>query len=460
MRDLHLGRIKNLSVPEILKQNPYCFHLDEYPPKICHQKFDVPFILSDLWSSEDTRHISLNMSIPMYDQRWNFNDLFNFNIKKPELVKPHIETMEEQAKIVMQQLRSDKYKPFHIDYITISGGNLSILDQDQLNRTLDIVEEIFQTPVKVSKLSVGLHPVCSEDFLEILLERNVHRIRMGVQSFLERDLKRLYVSTSIEKIHDNLESISTMGFPQLSVDLLYGIEDQSVKNFLASIEQVINHEPDELFLNPIYISPNASVEIGEENILVQNQGIRPHLYKKGRERLLDAGFHQDSMRRFVKKRSMRVNTFVDLQKYNYTLDSTIGIGCEITSCTKNVHYSESYANSQHDLNRCIHNYIEKNPADFSSLSYGIQLSDEEKRRRFILKSLLRYKGLDTESYRREFGVEPQREFPELMELVDLEVAHKNGSYIALTEFGLALSDIVEPWLYSTKVTELMEEIDG
>ncbi len=169
MRDLRLARIKNLSVREIVKQNPYKFHSSEYPHKNCYQNLPVPFNLTDLWELEDTRLLVLNINIPLYDQRRNYSDIFNFTVKNSELVKPYIETMEQQAKIVMQHLRSDKYKPFHIDHITIGGGDPSILNQDQLNRTLDIPEEIFQIPINLSKLSIELHPTCSEEYLETLL---------------------------------------------------------------------------------------------------------------------------------------------------------------------------------------------------------------------------------------------------------------------------------------------------
>jgi len=454
VRDYNLRAIRDLPVKELLKQNPFVTYTYAYPHKISYREFPIPYNLSDLWEHENTSHLFLYFHIPFCQQRCGYCNLFSKIGKHPDLVDKYIDAMEKQAETITNMFQFLK-KSYHFDHIAIGGGSPSLLNANQMNRVLDIAEETFHAPINISDLSIEIHPNCSEDLLEILLERHTHRISVGVQSFLDKDLKRLYRFTPSKQIHDSLELISSMGFPCLNIDLIYGIENQSIEDFVKSIDYAINYEPDEYYLYPLYIRPKTALgELQKSPSVEQLQ-----LYFKGRQRLLDAGYHQDSMRRFVKKRKMCANTSVESQEYSCNLDGIIGLGCGSRSYTKDVHYSEPYAVSQTDVHQIIQNYIDKTPAEFLKVPYGITLTEEDKQRRFILKSLFKVKGLDTDSFRREFKAEPQKVYHELVELLDIGIAHKNGSYIMLTEKGLALSDILGPWLYSHKVIDLMEGFD-
>jgi oxygen-independent coproporphyrinogen-3 oxidase len=437
-----------------MKQNPYVIYTDAYPHGKCYRIFSNPVNISDLWRYEDTTHLFLYLNIPFCQQRCGYCNLFSKISNATDLVDSYIESMENQARSIVNMFNYLKL-PYNFDHIAIGGGSLSVLNPDQLQKTLDVVEKLLQTPLNVSDLSIELQPGCTEEFLDALLERNTYRISFGAQSFFEKDLKRLQLFSSLEQIHDSLELISSMSFPRLNIDLIYGIEDQTEKDFLNSIDQAIKYEPDEFNLYPLYIRPETTLEESS----LKNNPEQLNLYFNGQERLIDAGYFQDSMRRFVIKPSMRENTSVDSQEYSDISDDTIGIGWGSQSYTKKVHYSEPYAISQAEIDQIILNYTNKNQSDFANISYGIELSEEDKRRRFILKSLLKVKGLDIDSYRREFNENPQIDFPELLKLLDNDLAHKNGSFIILTEYGLALSDIIGPWLYSQNVIDLIEDFN-
>ena len=451
--DNKLSYVKGLSAKGLWKHNPFVFCTNTYPHQTSYRTFSNPCNLNDLWRHEDTNHLFLNLHIPFRTQRCGFCNDFSKIGKISEFVDPYLEQMESQANVVNQILRKSNPRPFHIDHIAISGGSPNLLSVDQLDRTLNIVEEVFQTPLKFSDLSIELYPSCTEEILETLLERFTMRLSIGVQSFLSKDLKRLYTNTPPEQIHENLGMISSMGFPQVNIDLIYGIADQSETDFLKSIDNAIRYEPDEYHLYPLYTLHKTDLE---ENYKRFGDN-RLKLYQAGRNRLLEAGFFQDSMRRFVKKRTQRTNTSVDIQKYGENINGMIGLGCGSRSLTKNVHYSETHAITQTEIHQILQSYIDKSPADFAYAHYGIALTEEDKRRRFILKSLLMIKGLDTDSYRREFHEEPLKEIPEILGLLENDLAHKNGSFIVLTDKGISFSDIIGPWLHSHKVIELMEE---
>lgn len=444
--------IKKFKAHELNSQNPYIAYTEAYPPKTAYREFPSPLNISDLWQNEDMRHLTLSLHVPFDVHDCRYVNSFNILETNQKVINPFIDSMEIQGNIIQSILNSFQ-RSLKIEYIEIDGGAPSLLNVNQIHRVLDIIETIFHTSLKTSDLSISLHPDCNEEILEILLERHTRRINLRVQSFLEKELKRLHQFISLDAIEEGLELIFSMGFPHVNFDLVYGIDDQTESDFLISIERAISYEPDEFHLYPLYPHPISSLEQPKNQ---RKDDIRMTLYQKGRQRLLNAGFIQDSMRRFVKKDTMRVNTSLSTDNYSFITDGMIGLGCGSRSYTKEIHYSEPYAVSQLDISRILHNYI-FNPSDFDYAKYGILLTEEDKRRRFILKSLLKIKGLDIDSYRRYFKGEPQKEFPELIILLDNDLAYKNGNFIKLTEEGLSLSDIIGPWLYSQNVIDLIED---
>ena len=91
--------------------------------------------------------------------------------------------------------------------------------------------------------------------------------------------------------------------------------------------------------------------------------------------------------------------------------------------------------------------------------YGCTLTPEERRRRYIIKSLLRSSGLSLTAYREEFGGEALEDFSELGELPEHGLGAFVGDDLVLTAAGLERSDTIGPALFSDDTQRRMEEFD-
>jgi oxygen-independent coproporphyrinogen-3 oxidase len=95
--------------------------------------------------------------------------------------------------------------------------------------------------------------------------------------------------------------------------------------------------------------------------------------------------------------------------------------------------------------------------DHQWIRHGIRLGELEKRRRWMILSLLCLEGLSSPQYQARFSGLPADDFPELDQLTRKGLASWNGDTLRLTERGLALSDVIGPWLVSDRVQRLMAE---
>jgi len=121
-----------------------------------------------------------------------------------------------------------------------------------------------------------------------------------------------------------------------------------------------------------------------------------------------------------------------------------------------LHYSSEYAVGNAGVRAILADYIGRPDESFDAAHYGIALSPEDQRRRFLIQSILQVDGLDLDAYRRRFGTVALEDLPDLSELEQFGLAALAGGRLQLTDAGLERSDAIGPWLYTVGVQTLME----
>ena len=134
----------------------------------------------------------------------------------------------------------------------------------------------------------------------------------------------------------------------------------------------------------------------------------------------------------------------------------VGLGCGARSYTDELHYSNEYAVGGKGIREILQGYIQTPEDSFDFVNYGFQLDAEDKRRRYILLSLLSHEGLSFSNYKTRFNTKALDDFPELSELFDLDLAIEDKGILQLTQLGVEYSDAIGEWLFSQKVRELMQ----
>ena len=137
----------------------------------------------------------------------------------------------------------------------------------------------------------------------------------------------------------------------------------------------------------------------------------------------------------------------------------IGLGPGARSYTGGLHYSSEYAVGQKGVRQIIASFNDQPDQAFAVADYGVELNLNEQRRRYLIKSLLHFTGLDRSAYKLRFASPVFEDFPQLAELLELDLAVVTEELIQLTPTGLSWSDVIGPWLYSDNVNSRMEEFE-
>lgn len=427
---------------------PYRSYLYSYPHKTAYRELDPPLQLESLWERENTDTYFLYMHIPFCAARCGFCNLFTLPDRREDTHERYVDALERQAKQWAPITSRRPYSRF-----AIGGGTPTLLNEVQLNRLFDIAEHVMGLDPAQASISVETSPdTVTEAKLAIMKERSVDRISMGIQSFIEAEASAIYRPQKPQEVERALEKLTRYDFPLLNLDLIYGLPGQTVESWIYSLERVLTYEPGEIFIYPLYTRENTIVK--PDDIRRQGPDIRMELYKAARETLKSKGYVQYSMRRFAKEQS----SSKVLLPYSCQEEGMVGLGCGARSYTSEVHYASKYGVSYKATQSIIADYVATERYDVAD--YGIVLSREEQRRRFILKALLHREGLTLSDYQQRFGTDVMSDYVWLAELLTEGMAElesdEGKQVLRLTEEGLGYSDAIGDWLISAEIREQME----
>ncbi len=438
--------------PELFADR-YAGYLYAYPHKSAYRRFDPPIDLVDVWAHEPMRSTFLYVHVPFCEMRCGYCNLFTQARPAGGTTEAWLDALGRQAQATAHALPGSR----SITRIAIGGGTPTILEPDQLEKLFDLLGAQFGADPHRAPMSVEVSPRTADPArLGVLAGRGVERISIGIESFDEADLRALGRPQRIPVVQAALESIRSAMFPILNIDLIYGAAGQSLASFKRSLLAALEWMPEELYLYPLYCRPLT----GLGGVTPEVHDRRPAMYDLACDLLGSAGYEQISMRMF--RRSGLVNAGPsrdNVPDYDCQDDGMIGIGCGARSYTSTLHYSHNYAVSRSAVTRIIEDYISLSGNDHGRVDHGVVLSDDEQRRRYVIKGILRRPGLDLAAYCERFGSSAVADFPELA-LWEREGVLKIGDgFLCPTDEGLAWSDAMGSALVSQPIRDLMRDCE-
>jgi oxygen-independent coproporphyrinogen-3 oxidase len=446
-----------IDLTTLLTGSPYLNYLYSYPHKTAYRALEKPQPLKQLWQAEDKDALFLYMHIPFCEMRCGFCNLFTTANPLQSLVSRYLDQLEQQAIQVDKALGN-----YSFANIAIGGGTPSYLTAVELQRLFNIAQHSLGINLASTPIGIEVSPATvTEDRLDVLVENQVNRISIGVESFIVSEANAMGRPQKQQVVEHALHLIQQANIDILNIDLIYGGEGQSLTSWLESIAQAIHWQAKEIYLYPLYVRPLTGLgRKGERHWDDQ----RMKAYLAARDVLGNAGYQQISMRLFRRKTSIivnntrvnkRANKITQQGEYHCQEDGMIGLGCGARSYTRAMHYSADYAVKRQGVLDIIQRYNQLDTHALSHAHYGIVLDEDEQKRRYTLLSLLQCEGMSRHRYKQLFNTDVLDDLPQLQQLEQCAIAHIDKDTIRLNAQGIAYSDVIGTWLYSSAVRRKM-----
>lgn len=172
--------------------------------------------------------------IPFCHQICHYCD-FNKVFFKNQPVDAYIESIGQELSIMRQQGISFK----ELETVFLGGGTPTSLSEQQLDRLLAIIHDYvdvaslkeFSTEANPDELTYGK--------LTVLKNGGVDRLSIGVQSFDADLLTRIGRTHGPDDAARVVEEARKAGFDNISIDLIYGLPDQTIKQWQDTLDQAV-----------------------------------------------------------------------------------------------------------------------------------------------------------------------------------------------------------------------------
>lgn len=413
----------------------YTQYMYSYPHKTAYRKLNLN--ITDYYDrlKNNKNDNNLYFHIPFCQTKCGYCNLFSITGKDETYFDKYIDAMENQA--IQYKMKDIKFNS-----LIIGGGTPFVLSAKQLNRLF----EIAHTNFKIGNIYTVIETSPNQTDFEkttLLKSLGVNRISIGVQSFVDEELKILNRHHNTISIQKALECLKKSEFECLNIDLIYGIPHQTTQILQYSIDKALEFCPEEIFIYPLYIKPNTFLY----NKYLQSENAYD-LYIFMRDYLISKGYFQTSMRRFVNNKSFD-------NKISCGFDNTISLGCGGRSYIDNLHFCSKYSTNPIECNKMIDDYI--NIKDYTIISNGYILNEDEQKRNFIIKNLFYYYGIIMTEYEYYFSTDILKDYPLFDLLKSKAYITIDNYFIRMTELGMSLSDYIAPMFISNNVSQKMRE---
>lgn len=183
----------------------------------------------------DIMILSTYIHIPFCEKLCHYCDFTKFFYEE-RMADEYLQALAKEMSFYLK----DKKHPMRT--IFVGGGTPTALNLKQLEYLLKQIDDHIDVS-SVLEYSFEANPGdLNEDKIKLLKSYGVNRISMGVQVFddqLLEDLGRLH---RVADVDQNINHLLKNGMNNISIDLMYGLPNQTLDSFNHSIEQALSYD--------------------------------------------------------------------------------------------------------------------------------------------------------------------------------------------------------------------------
>ncbi|MBP2632703.1 MAG: oxygen-independent coproporphyrinogen oxidase [Firmicutes bacterium] len=194
------------------------------------------------------------------------------------------------------------FSEYVVDTIYIGGGTPTVLTTELLKQIIDAVKKNFVISPDVEWTLEANPGTIDEKKLVTLFQSGVNRLSFGVQSF------NGYLSKKIGRIHNEQQAIDAIhlakrvGFQNISLDLMYGLPEQTIEDLKESIVKAVELEVQHISIYGLKVEEGTVfAKLQEKNKLaLPSEEVDEAMYELVMYALPQAGYHRYEISNFAR----------------------------------------------------------------------------------------------------------------------------------------------------------------
>lgn len=322
--------------------------------------------------------------------------------------------------------RYSQHKKIPVSTIYIGGGTPSLLSRRQLEFVISVLDKVFDVSSN-SEFTMEANPgTLTLDKLKGYKSLGVNRLSIGLQSIHNNELKILGRIHSFEDFLSSFEAARSVGFDNISVDLMYGIPEQTPKSFKESVEKVCEIMPEHISSYGLIIEEGTPFYNNQNKLNIPTEDVECDMYYSACDMLAKKGYNHYEISNFcLEGRSCEHNL-----KY-WRNEEYLGLGVSAYSYYKGVRFGNCRNISDYILSP-VSSCIDREVCDIEAEAFE-----------YAMMRLRLREGVDLLDYKTRFGRDIYRDNQEVIEkYIALGLMKRSNEVISLTERGFYISNTI------------------
>lgn len=371
-----------------------------------------------------TDRVGIYVHIPFCLSKCYYCDFCSVSRATGEKKERYVERLCDEIRSISSKIKDCGEKVPVADTVYFGGGTPTVLSASQLGRILNAVDTSFGISEN-AEITVESNPKgVSVDDLRSIRSVGINRLSIGMQSANDSELAALGRIHRFSDFLSTFDFARTAGFDNISVDLMYGIPNQTEESFEKSIKEVLSIAPEHISSYSLIIEENTPFFYRKDTLALPDEDTVCDMYLQMSDALRKCGYEKYEISNFAHNGKMSEHNL----KY-WTYCDYIGFGTAAHSFVNGVRYAHS---------RDIDAYIDGKSVYEQIENIGIKESMSE----YVMLGMRLSRGINKAEFSRRFGISFDSVFKErISEYVPRHVSDDNGS-CRLTDEGMLVSNYV------------------
>ena len=347
--------------------------------------------------------------------------------------------------------------------VYFGGGTPSLMPLASIEKILRAFQESFAfIPYPEITLEANPGNVDAEK-LRVLRSLGINRLSLGVQSFDDAVLRRLNRGHTVADAIETFEHARRAGFDNLSLDFIYGLPQQTLADWRATLEHALALQPEHLSLYGLKVEQGTGLEhqIKRGKYPMPDDDLAADMYEMAEEMLDAAGYEQYEISNWAWR----------VQKAEGRKQEAESPTSNFQFPTSNLHASRptSTFQSQHNLTywrnepylgfgagahscfdgkrfwnvRSPIEYIQRVENRESAMDGDEEINRELEMAETMILGLRLNEGIEFSAFAKRYGEDARGKYAKVIkELVEFELLDLSNDWVRLTPRGRLLSNEV------------------
>jgi putative oxygen-independent coproporphyrinogen III oxidase len=201
-------------------------------------------------------------------------------------------SIERYLEMLSQEIKLANSEGQSLQTIFFGGGTPSLLSVEQLAKILQTLDRYLGIATD-AEISMEIDPATFDRVkLEGFYQAGITRVSLGVQAFQDELLKICGRTHLRQDIYDAVKLIDRIGFKNVSLDLISGLPQQTIKQWEESLQAAIDLSPQHISCYDLVLEPvtafGKQYRSGEKPL--PDDETTAQMYRLAQQKLTAAGY--------------------------------------------------------------------------------------------------------------------------------------------------------------------------